>query len=219
MPEAIEAVTGGGLVEVQPRLSFSVVVPCFNARSTIAAAIASIEAQQLQPVEIVVVDDGSTDGSGELVAELALSNPKIRLVRQANVGVSRARNTGIDLVRGDVVAFLDSDDLWHPDFISQHMAHFLANPQLGVSFSNVQIMAADGAIDGAVSRAQLDNITPAAILISNPTTTCSTWAVRRQVFADVGYFTETLHRDEDREWLFRVAVSHWQIAGDRKSVV
>ena len=213
MSEAIEAASSGSSAQVQAPLSFSVVVPCFNTRSTIAAAIASIEAQQLPPLEIVIVDDGSTDGSGELVAQLAQANPRIRLVSQANAGVSRARNTGIELVRGDVIAFLDSDDLWHPDFTTQHMAHFLANPRLGVSFSNVQIMATDGAIVGDVSRAQLDNITPAAILISNPTTTCSTWAVRRQVFADVGQFTEALHRDEDREWLFRVAVSRWQIAG------
>jgi hypothetical protein len=219
MPASRGSTAGGGTDKAPARLTFSVVIPCYNALSTIAASIASVEAQGLSPLEIIVVDDGSTDGSAALVNRLACANPVIRLVRLTNGGVSHARNSGIALVRGDVIAFLDSDDLWHPDFLSRHMAHFVSNPGLGVSFSNVRIMGADGSIGTDVSRAQLEGITPAAILLSNPTTTCSTWAVRRAVFADVGMFTEALHRDEDREWLFRVAVSRWQIAGIAEPLV
>jgi GT2 family glycosyltransferase len=196
-----------------PRASFSVVVPCFNALATIAGSIASAEAQSLLPLEIIVVDDGSSDGSADLVAKLAGNNPSIRLLRQLNSGVSSARNAGVAAARGEFIAFLDSDDVWHSEFLFSHAAHFLANPDLGVSFSNVRIMGPDGHITNDVSRAQLAGITPETILISNPTTTCSTWAVRRRVLIDVGTFTETLHRDEDREWLFRVAVSPWRIAG------
>ncbi|MFH2053027.1 MAG: glycosyltransferase family A protein [bacterium] len=96
--------------------SFSVVIPAYNAERHIAATIASVTSQQFQPLEIVVVDDGSTDDTA-LVA--MASSPLVRCHRQENSGAAAARNTGIRLACGTHVAFLDADDRWLP--------HHLAN--------------------------------------------------------------------------------------------
>lgn len=101
----------------------SVVIPLFNRRDYIVGTIESVLAQRHRDVEVLVVDDGSTDGSADLVA--ATFGERVRLVRQPqNVGRSAARNLGWEMARGDLVAFLDSDDLWLPDKLSRQVDHF-----------------------------------------------------------------------------------------------
>jgi glycosyltransferase involved in cell wall biosynthesis len=89
----------------------SVVIPCFNAEPYIAAAIESVLIQQEAELEVIVVDDGSSDNSAELVRR---SFPQVQLLRQRNAGVAVARNTGIAQARGSWIAFLDADDVWLP---------------------------------------------------------------------------------------------------------
>jgi len=93
----------------------SVVIPLYNKEGQIARALASVLGQTFQDFEIVVIDDGSKDRGAELVA--AYSDPRIRLYRQANAGVSVARNRGVEQARAEVVAFLDGDDAWYPDHL------------------------------------------------------------------------------------------------------
>ena len=93
----------------------SVIVPVYNVREFLADCVASVRAQTLDDFECVLVDDGSTDGSGALCDALASEDPRFRVVHQPNGGLSAARNAGIEAARGELLAFVDSDDALLPD--------------------------------------------------------------------------------------------------------
>src|SRR5215472_5885931 len=103
----------------------SIVMPTYNRADTIQRAIASIRAQSWSEWELIVVDDGSTD---DTASRLAGVDPRIRLLRQENQGVTAARNTGLVAVKGELVAFLDSDDEWLPHHLALAAAFFAAHP-------------------------------------------------------------------------------------------
>jgi glycosyltransferase involved in cell wall biosynthesis len=98
-------------------INISVVIPLYNKAEYVVETVLSTLAQETTPSEVIVVDDGSTDSGAELVA--ALSHPLVRLHRQVNAGVSAARNAGLKIATGDLVNFLDADDLHRPNFLSE----------------------------------------------------------------------------------------------------
>src|SRR5688572_2836188 len=110
--------------------SVSVVIPVYNRARCIGRAIASAVRQALPPLEIIVVDDGSTDDSCEVVAAISAQEPRIRLLRQdSNRGGAAARNVGLMAARAEFVAFLDSDDEWLGDHLERRLAVLQAAPQ------------------------------------------------------------------------------------------
>src|SRR6266849_6286184 len=89
----------------------SVIIPTYDSGQLVVEAVASALAQSLAPAEVIVVDDGSTDDTRE---RLALFGPPVRYIHQKNQGVAAARNTGLHEATGELIAFLDADDVWHP---------------------------------------------------------------------------------------------------------
>ena len=115
--------------------TISVVIPTFNRGSILSDAINSALSQTTPPREIIVVDDGSTDNTAEVLARFG---EKITLIHQPNSGVSAARNAGIEQARGDWIAFLDSDDVWRPDRVAI-LLQDIAGTDAGVHVANLEI--------------------------------------------------------------------------------
>jgi glycosyltransferase involved in cell wall biosynthesis len=113
----------------------SCIVPVYNGEAYLGAALDSILAQTWRPLEIIVVDDGSTDGSAAVAETYGAI---VRVIRQANAGCAAARNAGLAAATGEFVAFLDADDVWHPEKLDRQMARFEARPELDYTVTHVQ---------------------------------------------------------------------------------
>ena len=126
----------------------SVIIPLYNKRESIARTIASVAAQSLAPHEIIVMNDGSTDGSDEIVRELAATNPKIKLLHQPNAGVSAARNRAIEAAEGEFVALLDGDDVWREGYIAEICRLIDRYPDCGAYATGFYIIDGDQIVKG-----------------------------------------------------------------------
>ena len=109
---------------VKTEIKFSIVIPCYNSERTIAEAVKSVLDQTVTAFEVIIVNDGSTDGSAAILESLAASDHRIRIITQANGGLSAARNSGIRAAKAPVIAFLDGDDRYHADCLEAHAANF-----------------------------------------------------------------------------------------------
>ena len=120
---------------------FSVIIPCYNCVKTLEATVNSIRVCGLSDYEILLIDDGSNDGTAELCDRLCGKNEEIRCVHQSNAGVSAARNRGIDEARGEYIWFVDSDDTVDEDSLSGVLkTALLKKPESGISnlFCNIR---------------------------------------------------------------------------------
>ena len=115
---------------------FSVVIPSYNAIDFLPAAFASVHAQEIEDFEILVLDDGSTDGSGEWLAESSRMDPRIRVFKGGRLGPARARNLLIENAKSEIIAFLDADDTWLPGKLRAEIDFHLANPDVAFTFTD-----------------------------------------------------------------------------------
>jgi len=192
---------------------FTVVIPCFRARDSIATALSSVLAQSEPDFEVFLIDDGSPDDTVDMALEAAGGDRRVGLLRQDNRGPAAARNRGIHAGSGRFVAFLDADDRWAPDLLACHRDHFAANQRLGVSFARIRFYDPTLTRPGRVS-AYVENLHLAQALGENPVCTTSNIAARRVVFAQAGDFDAAMTHAEDQEWLARVlATTDWRIGG------
>lgn len=211
-------------------LTVSVIMPVYNVEAYVGTAIASVLAQTFQNFELIIVDDGSTDGSARQIAQF--QDARIRLLRQENLGLSAARNTGLRAARGEFVALLDGDDCWHPEKLAQHVSHLKTAPHVGVSYSRSAFMNEQGQLTGELIRSKLRNVSLRDLLLTNPVGNGSSPVLRRATLEAVAqdrrqthtpqdtrhselcYFDEALHYAEDIECWARIALrTHWQFEG------
>lgn len=179
----------------------SVVIPSFNRAYCLGKAIDSILAQSVPAHEVIVVDDGSTDNTRDFVAQYG---GRVRYHFQQNRGLSAARNAGIALSTGSWLAFLDSDDWWHPDKIKLQIEALRRHPDAALVYTDyVQSFP-----DGRELRSQLP---PPELLwpklrYTNPLAAGSTMLVRKTALDEIGTFDESLRAAEDWDILVRLRV-------------
>jgi glycosyltransferase involved in cell wall biosynthesis len=174
----------------------SCIVPVYNGEHYLAAALDSILAQPYRPLEIIVVDDGSTDGTATVVSSYG---SQIQDVRQGNAGPAAARNLGLNMARGDYVAFLDADDLWHPEKMERQMARFRDRPELDICVAHVQNFWIPELKEEA------ERFRNHRLAKPVPGYVTGTLLARKALFDSVGYFNTDLKHGDAQEWFIRVA--------------
>lgn len=196
----------------------SVIIPTYNRRDLIARAIDSVLAQTHAVQEIIVVDDGSSDGTREMLA--ARYNARICYAWQANAGVSAARNHGLRLATGRFLALLDSDDVWLPEKTALQLAFLQARPDFGMVLCDVErVDPAGRSID--VLRRRLALPTDGEVfehVLLDPALVPASVLMRREVYDAVGGFDESLATAEDLDFHLRVAAA-WPIGVVEQSLV
>lgn len=182
----------------------SVVIPTYNRSGFLKTAIDSVLAQSFKDYELVIIDDGSIDETIDLLESYGNS---LRYVRQENRGPASARNRGIEESRGKLVAFLDSDDQWHPDKLLYQTAAMEREPVYLISHTE-EIWYRNGNIlhQKKKHRKIQGDIFQKSLLICM--VSMSTVMVRRKLFNEIGYFDELMPCCEDYDFWLRAAVNH-----------
>lgn len=171
-----------------PEVDIAVVVPAYNAAGYLRRALDSVLAQSRPPVEIVVVDDGSQDGTAELVEREYAG--RVRVLRQANRGPSAARNVGIAAVSATFVAFLDADDWWAAEKLERQAAVLAARPELLAVYTALQVHHDPPETPTWVSPACPEEELPRELMLRNPGMPPSCVVVRRSAVLEAGGFQE-----------------------------
>ena len=193
-------------------MNFSVVIPLYNKEATVKRAIDSVLNQTVQNFEIVVVNDGSTDNGPSFVENI--DDPRIRLIHQQNAGVSAARNKGIDQARFDLIAFLDADDEWLPDFLAT-ISRLIENyPQCAVFATRYYFQHPDGRKSESIIRGLPDDFE--GILVdyfaiaakSNPPICSISVCVRKDALGEIGGFPVGIKSGEDLLTWARLAAKY-----------
>ena len=214
-------------------VTVSVVIPTHDRGRVVVEAIESALAQTHPPLEVIVVDDGSTDDTAERVGRLR--DARVRYLRRSHAGVSAARNAGIAVATGDLVAFLDSDDLWKPDKAEAEIAALARYPSAGGVFSDLE------KVDGATfvpsfmrrtrvfsrllaERAYRDGLLLSAralslCLLQEVPIKTPALTVRRSALERAGGFNEAWTSSEDWEFLLRFARRESLVYVDRPLAV
>ncbi|GAB6096925.1 glycosyltransferase [Desulfatiferula olefinivorans] len=178
----------------------SVIIPTYNRSVTVCEAVDSVLAQTYEPVEVLVVDDGSTDDTGD---RLAAYGDRIQRIVQPNRGVSAARNAGITRARGEYLAFLDSDDLWEKEKLSAQMAFFREHPEALICQCE-EIWIRNGKRVNPMNKHKK----PSGMMFEPSLHLClvspSAVMIKRSLFDEVGLFDESLPACEDYDLWLRI---------------
>ena len=185
----------------------SVITPAYNAEAYVALCIESVLGQTLGDFELLIVDDGSTDGTSDIIAGFAQRDPRVRGFRGPNRGVSHARNVALRHSRGRYLALLDADDMWEPSFAATMVRILDRQPSVGVVVGNAWNLG--GPFDGKPVRPWPADPHEVRFIdmIEQEDAVFIMSVFRREVYEAIGGFNERLHRSEDYEFWLRAAAA------------
>lgn len=197
----------------------SVVIPAYNAAWCIRRAIDSVLAQTFRDFEVLVVDDGSTDDTAQVLRSYS---PAVMVVRKVNGGLSSARNAGIINARGELVAFLDADDCWLPTKLERQVELMRSRPELGFCSTAARVVGPDGTLLNIWTGAQWQGSFLVHLFGTHGNVAGSGSAVvaRRALFDQAGGFDESLRSLEDIDmWMRLAAVSEYSCLHESLTVI
>ncbi|CRI63021.1 Putative glycosyltransferase (modular protein) [Thiocapsa sp. KS1] len=190
----------------------SVVIPVYNGERYIGPTLQSVAEQSHERLEILVVDDGSTDGTACVLDLFARQDPRFRILKQANKGVAAARNLGIRSAHGDFIAPLDADDIWHRERISKHLRGLLEAPSdVGLVYSPWITIDESGArLSPCMDRDRFEGIVWLQLMLGNFLGSASTCLIKAACLREVGlydeqYFSQRAQGCEDWDLYLRIA--------------
>jgi glycosyltransferase involved in cell wall biosynthesis len=188
-----------------------VVIPAFNAARYLPAALESVEAQTFVDWRIVLVDDGSTDHTPEVVSPFRERlGDRLRYIRKENAGLPAARNTAVLNSSSEFLALLDADDVWLPGRLETSLRSFDGRPQVGLSYGMIRYIDAEGQVSAWEDRRQkyAEGRIATHIYTRRTNLPCPTVTFRRKCVDDVGLFDETMRATEDRDMWLRIALRY-----------
>jgi O-antigen/teichoic acid export membrane protein/glycosyltransferase involved in cell wall biosynthesis len=199
-------------------MTFSVVIAAYNAAATLGEAIDSVFAQTRQDFEVIVIDDGSSDGTAAVAAGFAVDE-RVRVYRQENAGPSAARNRGIAHAVGEYVSTLDSDDLWLPDYLAEMGRALEENPQAGWAYTEAWVLDEPSGLFRQAPSGVSQRHPPAPTLpreqfiaeLLQRNFVHNSVTVRRAVLKQVGGYDPSLSHGEDYELWLRIAISGFEV--------
>ena len=190
--------------------TLSVIVPAYNVAPFIRTAIRSVLDQGFRDLEVIVINDGSTDQTEQIVR--SIHDDRVRLVTQVNGGLAHARNVGIGLAKGRYIAFLDGDDMWLPDYADQHVSHLMADPAVGISFNYQAYMDENSVLTGQYLTTLIARPSLRQLLLHSRIVTGNI-VMPRECLDQIGGFDERLRACEDLEmWIRTLAKTQFKIA-------
>jgi glycosyltransferase involved in cell wall biosynthesis len=196
-------------------VAVTVIIPAYNAAQYLSKTLESVLAQTFTDFEVLIIDDGSTDNTAEIAHLYAQHDCRLSYFSQANQGVSASRNKGIEMAKGDLIAFLDADDLWSPNKLETHVKHFDSFLNLGISFGRVEFISSDGKSTGVISSSKLSRIEPKHLYYENLIVTPSNAVIQRAVLGQIGNFNpdKDLAGLEDLELFLRTICWGYKVEG------
>jgi len=205
------ATLGNPLPSCGTRPKVSIITPAFNARAFLRPMLMSASRQTFGDFEHLVVDDGSSDETAAIAEEFAATDPRVRVIRQRNLGASVARNAAIECAAGDYFALLDADDVWMPDFLAVQLAILAAHPEVDIVSANAINLG--GPFDGRPLRPSTAACTQLSLLrmIEIEDSVCITSMFRRRVVDRIGAFDPAIRANEDYDFWLRAAAAGCQL--------
>lgn len=184
----------------------SIIIPAYNVEDYIKDAIISALDQSMKEIEVIVINDGSTDNTKEIIQSIIneRNDPRLRVIDQCNRGLSGARNTGVINARGEYIGFLDGDDIWHRDKAIQHCQLLNNNENIGLTFSLSEYLTEDGCQTGNLLSCTKTRPSLHDMIKRNHIGNGSSPVVRMNCFKVAGNFDEDLRSCEDYEMWCRI---------------
>ncbi|MDJ0795631.1 MAG: glycosyltransferase [Calothrix sp. MO_167.B12] len=195
----------------------SVIIPVYNGEKTIKETIESVLKQSFSNIEVIIINDGSTDSTLKIIN--SIDDIRLQVFSYPNAGSGASRNRGIEKANGNYISFIDADDLWVPDKLEAQYQALQNNPQATIAYSWTDYIDELGNIIKSGGRKKCHGYVYQDMLVSNFLENGSNFLTHSKVFQDVGHFDESLSASEDWDMLLRLSQRYQFVCVDKPQIL